>query len=139
MGGMTGVPMSKFTAAMAAGGDMTGGWKFDSADWWLEEHGLIMQQPVIPLPAGKYSVTGGRSVTAILTVKSDSTWSLDGGATIGDVTHGPCRSARYTPKSGVAGCSPKNMDPSAFPVAPGGTMPTIEGCDKQDYRVLIVT
>src|SRR4051794_40219861 len=21
------------------------GWKFDSADWWLEEHGLIMEPP----------------------------------------------------------------------------------------------
>jgi hypothetical protein len=27
---------------------------------------------------------------------------------------------------------------SAFPVAPGGVMPPVEGCNKQDYAVLIV-
>ena len=36
--------------------------------WWLEEHGLIMEPPVFPLPAGRYVVTGGRAVTAVLTV-----------------------------------------------------------------------
>src|SRR5689334_24768228 len=28
-------------------------WKFDASDWWLEEHGLIMEKPAFPLPAGK--------------------------------------------------------------------------------------
>ena len=23
-------------------------WKFDAADWWLEEHGLIMEKPSFP-------------------------------------------------------------------------------------------
>jgi hypothetical protein len=27
---------------------------------------------------------------------------------------------------------------TAFPVAPGGPMPAVEGCHKQDYEVLIV-
>ena len=27
---------------------------------------------------------------------------------------------------------------TAFPVAPGGPMPPVEGCNKQDYEVLIV-
>ena len=27
-------------------------WKFDAADWWLEEHGLIMEKPSFPLPPG---------------------------------------------------------------------------------------
>jgi len=31
-------------------------WKFDASDWWLEEHGLIMEKPTFPLPAGKYLV-----------------------------------------------------------------------------------
>ena len=26
-------------------------WKFDAADWWLEEHGLIMEKPTFPLAA----------------------------------------------------------------------------------------
>jgi hypothetical protein len=39
-------------------------WKFDASDWWLEEHGLIMEKPTFPLPAGKYLVTGGNSPTA---------------------------------------------------------------------------
>src|ERR1700755_376406 len=28
-------------------------WKFDASDWWLEEHGLIMEKPTFPLPAGE--------------------------------------------------------------------------------------
>ena len=39
-------------------------------DWWLEEHGLIMEQPDFPVPAGGYLVTGGRDTTAVLTVWS---------------------------------------------------------------------
>src|SRR6478735_7042429 len=35
-------------------------WKFDESDWWLEEHGFIMEKPSFPLPAGKYLVTGDR-------------------------------------------------------------------------------
>src|SRR6187200_3059947 len=44
-------------------------WKFDAADWWLEEHGLIMEKPSFPLPPGKYLVTGDRKVTAVLTIQ----------------------------------------------------------------------
>ena len=29
-----------------------------------QEHGLIMEKPDFPLPAGKYVVTGGRKTTA---------------------------------------------------------------------------
>jgi hypothetical protein len=36
-------------------------WKFDAADWWLEEHGLIMEKPSFPLPPGQYLVTGDRN------------------------------------------------------------------------------
>src|SRR4249920_1068161 len=43
-------------------------WKFDASDWWLEEHGLIMEKPTFPLPPGKYLVTGDRDVTTVLTV-----------------------------------------------------------------------
>src|SRR5262245_61837309 len=43
-------------------------WKFDEKDWWLEEHGLIMEKPTFPLPAGKYLVTGDRAVTSVLTI-----------------------------------------------------------------------
>src|ERR1700742_4104863 len=43
-------------------------WKFDASDWWLEEHGLIMEKPTFPLAAGKYLVTGDREVTTVLTV-----------------------------------------------------------------------
>src|SRR5271168_5636108 len=47
----------------AAGGVAPAQWKFDAADWWLEEHGLIMEKPTFPLPPGKYLVTGDRKVT----------------------------------------------------------------------------
>jgi len=49
-----------------------------------------------------------------------------------------CRSARYTPMTGDGSCSPVNVQKTAFPVTPGGTMPTVEGCKKQDYAVLFV-
>jgi len=51
----------------AAGGVAPSQWKFDPADWWLEEHGLIMEKPTFPLPPGKYLVTGDRKVTTVLT------------------------------------------------------------------------
>lgn len=118
-------------------------WKFDGSDWWLEEHGLIMEQPEFPIPPGKYVVTGGRETTALLTVHAKGNdgaqhWELDNGATLYDVTHLRCRSARYTPVAGGDACSPAKAQMSAFPVAPGGAMPPVEGCNKQDYDVLIV-
>ncbi len=80
-------------------------WKFDASDWWLEEHGLIMEKPTFPLPAGKYLVTGDRDVTTVLTVHpkdkdGNQRWELADGATLYDVTHLGCRSARYTPDEG---------------------------------------
>jgi hypothetical protein len=109
----------------------------------LEEHGLIMEQPEFPLAPGEYLVTGDREATAVLTVhptESDGTrrWDLDGGATLYDVTHLACRSARYTPAAGENSCSPAKAQMSEFPVAPGGAMPPVEGCDKLDYTVLLV-
>jgi hypothetical protein len=65
-------------------------------------------------------------------------WELDGGAKLYDVTHLPCRSARYTPVPGQAACSPERARTSDFPVKPGAAMPAIEGCVKQDYAVLFV-
>src|SRR6187431_482384 len=44
-------------------------WKFDAKDWWLEEHGLIMEKPTFPLPPGKYLVTGDRKVMTVLTIQ----------------------------------------------------------------------
>jgi hypothetical protein len=48
-------------------------------DWWLEEHGLIMEKPSFPLPAGKYMVTGDREITTELTITPDNKWSLKQG------------------------------------------------------------
>ena len=119
-------------------------WKFDSADWWVEEHGLIMEKPDFPLPAGKYLVTGDRDVTTMLTVHpkdkdGNQRWELADGAKLFDVTHLACRSARYTPQAANPNaCTPANAKQSAFPVTPGATMPPVDGCNKQDYAVLIV-
>jgi hypothetical protein len=118
-------------------------WKFDAADWWLEEHGLIMEQPDFPLPAGKYLVTGGREVTTVLTIHprggdGRQRWELADKATIWDVTHLGCRAGRYTPGKGANSCSPGNARQEAFPVLPGAAMPAVAGCNKQDYAVLIV-
>ena len=140
--GPRGVRLSSYEA-LKADGIAPAQWKFDGTDWWLEEHGLIMEQPEFPLPPGRYVVTGGRAVTAVLTVhpKGDDGvqhWQLDQGATLYDVTHLRCRSARYTPAAADKSCSPAEAPTNAFPVAPGGPMPPVEGCNKQDYDVLIV-
>ena len=141
--GPRGVKLNRYQSLKDAGGVAPGRWKFDETDWWLEEHGLIMEQPTVPLPPGKYVVTGARKVTAVLTIHpsdshGDRRWELDQGATLYDVTHLACRSARYTPAMVGASCSPANAKQTAFPVAPGGAMPPVEGCTKQDYAVLIV-
>jgi hypothetical protein len=141
--GPRGVRLDHYERLMAAGGVAPAQWKFDSSDWWLEEHGLIMEAPDFPLPAGRYVVTGGREVTTVLTVDTKAKdgsqrWALDDAATIYDVTHLRCRSARYTPATSGNACSPTKASAAAFPVAPGATMPPVEGCNKQDYAVLIV-
>ena len=141
--GPRGVRLDRYERLKAAGGVAPAQWKFDSTNWWLEEHGLIMESPQFPVTPGKYLVTGDREVTTLLTIHSkgsDGTqrWELADGATLWDVTHLACRSARYTPATGKNSCSPASAQQSAFPVRPGATMPSIEGCAKQDYAVLIV-
>jgi hypothetical protein len=140
--GPRGVELSDYKRLQDAGGVAPARWKFDGADWWLEEHGLIMEKPEFPLPPRKYRVTGGRGVTAVLTIhpvdkNGDQRWELDGGATLYDVTHLGCRSARYRPAEDGS-CSPAKARQAVFPVAPGAAMPPVEGCRKQDYSVLIV-
>ena len=141
--GPRGVKLNRYQSLKDADGVAPARWRFDETNWWLEEHGLIMEQPTVPLPPGKYVVTGARKVTAVLTIHpadghGDRRWELDQGATLHDVTHLACRSARYTPARASGSCSPANAKQTAFPVAPGGTMPPVEGCAKQDYAVLIV-
>ena len=142
--GPRGVRLDRYERLKAAGGVSPARWTFDSADWWLEEHGLIMEKPDFPLPAGKYLVTGDREVTTVLTVHprdkdGNQRWELGDRATLHDVTHLACRSARYRPAgTGGTPCSPANARQAAFPVAPGAAMPPVPGCTKQDYAVLIV-
>ena len=141
--GPRGVRLNAFEQLQASGGVAPAQWIFDSKDWWLEENGLIMEKPDFPLPPGKYVVTGDREVTAVLTIHpkdNDSTqrWELDKGATLYDVTHLPCRSARYSPASSDKSCSPSNAAQQSFPVTPGAAMPAVDGCSKQDYAVLFV-
>src|SRR5919112_1599864 len=94
--GPRGVELNSYKSLNDAGGIAPARWKFDGTDWWLEEHGLIMEQPTFPLPPGKYLVTGARDVTAVLTIHpadrhGDRRWQLDKGATLYDVTHLACR------------------------------------------------
>jgi hypothetical protein len=142
--GPRGVRLGRYEELKAAGGIAPAQWKFDSTDWWVEEHGLLMEKPDFPLPPGKYMVTGAREVTTVLTIHprdkdGNSRWELGDGAKLYDVTHLACRSARYTPPvTSKNSCSPANAQKTAFPVAPGATMPPVDGCNKQDYAVLIV-
>lgn len=138
--GPRGVWLSLFPALSAAG-FAPAGWAYDPKEWWLEEHGLIMEKPRFPLAPGQYVVTGGREVTTILTVNPPDAagaqaWSLADGATVGQVTHLACRAAVYT--SSGEPCTPDAANPSAFPVTPGATMPPVAGCKKRDYAVLFV-
>ena len=140
--GPRGCKLDRYDQLKAAGGVAPAQWKFDAADWWLEEHGLIMEKPTFPLPPGKYLVTGDRTVTSVLTIHpkdkdGNQRWELADGATIYDVTHLACRSARYTPTA-KSSCSPSNVKTTGFPVNPGAAMPAVNGCHKQDYTVLIV-
>ena len=89
--GPRGVRLGDYPRLDRSGGKAPAGWQFDKGDWWLEEHGLIMEKPDFPLPPGKYEVTGGREVTTILTVHEDERWELADGAKLYDVTHLPCR------------------------------------------------
>ena len=141
--GPRGVRLENYERLDSTKGVTPAQWTFDSKDWWLEEHGLIMEKPDFPLPAGKYMVTGDREVTATLTIyakDADGTqrWDLDKGAKLYDVTHLPCRSARYSPVTAESSCSPSKAQKSAFPVTPGALMPAVEGCKKQDFAVLFV-
>ena len=137
--GPRGVHIQDWSLLKMMGGLAPSGWKFDAQDWWLEEHGLIMEKPDFPLPSGKYMVTGGRETQAVLTVHEDGdTWDLSDGASLHDVTHLPCRSARYKPLSDPGTGSPDNAQEKDFPVTPGGPMPAVAGCSKQDYWVVFV-
>src|SRR5579871_386282 len=127
----------------AAGGVAPSQWKFDAKDWWLEEHGLIMEKPTFPLPPGKYLVTGDRDVTTVLTIHpkdkdGNQRWELADGATLYDVTHLVCRPLLEKTTTANNLCSPANVRTTGFPVNPGAAMPVVNGCRKQDYAVLIV-
>ena len=141
--GPRGVWLRNFDAHLQSrGGVAPAGWNFDSTDWWLDENGLIMEQPEFSLPAGKYIVTGDREAVAMLIVhpadaNGEMRWELGKGVKLYDVTHLPCRSARYTTPDGGS-CSPAQALQSDFPVKPGAEMPTVEGCQKQDYAVLFI-
>ncbi len=142
--GPRGVDLDDYDRLRANAGVAPARWTFDKEDWWLEEHGLIMEQPEFPLAAGRYRVTGDRKIAAVLTVDpmaSDGTqqWELDNNASIYDVTHLRCRSGRYTPTTSDGSCSPAKAKKSAFPVRPGADMPDVDGCNRQDYAVFIVT
>jgi hypothetical protein len=144
--GPRGVWLNNFEPQLVvSGGVAPANWKFDDNDWWLDENGLIMEKPEFSVPAGKYIVTGDRAKVAMLTIhpldeKGNQRWELGNGATLYDVTHLPCRTARYTPLDGsdVAACSPASAKTVDFPVTPGGPMPAVEGCHKLDYAVLFI-
>lgn len=140
--GPRGVRLDKYSELLGSG-VAPAQWKFDPANWWLEEHGLIMEQPALGVAAGRYMVTGDRAVETVLTiypkdVNGAQKWELADGATIYDVTHLRCRAARYTASAGSKACTPGMVDPNRFPVPPGDKMPLVSGCNAQDYAVLFV-
>ena len=141
--GPIGVWLRFYKLLQKAGNIAPAGWRFNINDWWLDENGLIMKAPEFPMPSGKYYVTNGEEYVSLLTVdppdsKGKQTWSLSDGKTIANVTHGPCRSTRYTPENGLGTCSPVNASLEAFPLKPGEDPPPVKGCKRKKYAVLIV-
>ena len=141
--GPIGVWLRFYQTLRKAGNIAPSGWRFNVDDWWLDENGLIMKAPQFPIPARQYYVTNGEEHISLLTVEqADSdgkqAWSLSDGKTIADVTHGPCRSARYTPEGESGTCSPANANREAFPLKPGEAPPPVLGCNRDQYSVLIV-
>jgi hypothetical protein len=141
--GPRGVRLSALEQLKANGNVAPAGWTFDPANWWLEEHGLIMEQPSPNVPAGRYLVTGDRTVQTVLTIYPKDTngkqaWELADGATLYDVTHLRCRAARYTLSAGSKACTPGMVDPNRFPMPPGDQMPLLKGCDTLDHAVLFI-
>jgi hypothetical protein len=134
--GPRGVPLASYPALSKAGHRAKAGWLFDVKDFWIEEHGRLMEPPE-PLPPGRYIVTGDREATVPLNVAANGDWKLEGGAKLVDVTHLPCRSARYVANQGED-ASPLNCAQQAFPVRPGGLMPAIRGYGHKDYAVVFV-
>ena len=141
--GPRGVRLSNFSQLVANGGVAPAQWRFDAGSWWLEEHGLVMEQPDAKVLPGRYLVTGDRIVQTTLTVhekdaSGGQAWELGYGAVLYDVTHLRCRSARYTPDKSGKACTPSSVNQDNFPVDPGAAMPAVSGCDKQDFAVLFV-
>lgn len=141
--GPIGVWLRLYKMLAKAGNVAPAGWKFDIDDWWLDENGLIMKAPEFPMPAGQYLVTNGEDLAAELTIEGPDAdgrqaWSLSHGRVLKDVTHGPCRSARYTPEGESGTCSPAKADQSVFPLAPAEPPPPVAGCKRKQYAVLIV-
>ncbi len=140
--GPRGVRLEKYNE-LAAAKTAPAGWTFDPQSWWLEEHGLIMEQPEPSVPAGRYIVTGDRAIETVLMIfpkdaNGQQRWELAEGATLYDVTHLRCRAARYTKSQGSQACTPGMVDQGRFPVPPGETMPLVKGCDAQDFAVLFI-
>ena len=141
--GPIGVWLRFYKLLQKAGNIAPAGWRFNIDDWWLDENGLIMKAPDFPMPAGKYYVTNGEEHISLLTVDPpDATgkqaWSLSDNKTIANVTHGPCRSTRYTPENGSGTCSPVNANQNVFPLKLGEDPPPVQGCKRKKYAVLIV-
>ena len=141
--GPIGVWLRFYKLLQKAGNIAPAGWRFNIDDWWLDENGLIMKAPEFPMPAGKYYVTNGEEHISLLTVEPPDTtgtqaWSLSDNKTIANVTHGPCRSTRYTPENGLGTYSPVNANQNVFPLKPGEDPPPVQGCKRKKYAVLIV-
>ena len=141
--GPRGVRLDKYDQLKANGNVAPAQWRFDPQNWWLEEHGLIMEQPAASVAAGRYLVTGDRLVETVLTIspkdaQGGQRWELADNATLYDVTHLRCRAARYTASAGSKACTPGMVDANRFPVPPGDKMPLVSGCDAQDFAVLFI-
>lgn len=141
--GPTGVWLSQYDRLIAAGRIAPTGWTFNPDDWWVDENGILMENPVFDIKPGRFVVTGNREAVAILTIHSKDEkgamrWELSDGITIEQVTHLECRAARYRPTAVARDCSPKEIDQSVFKIKPGQPMPDAAGCVKKDYTVLFV-
>jgi len=138
------VALGRFPQLLKSGGVAPDGWKFDSQDWWLEEHGLIMEPPQFPAGSGRYLVTGERELVTSLTIHPSGRPERRPPLGTRRPRHAVRRDTPGLPRSALHTRHGRQIMPASQGTTGGisggarGNMPPSPGCAQQDYAVLIV-
>lgn len=125
---------------------------FDPNSWWLQEAGLLLVPPEPLMLSGSnrdpvaqgeaatqvYRVRAMDESTGTLTVHADGRWELSHN-TLEGVTDSNGLLSHYSPADIASTCTPSSLQWDRFPLLPGEPLPSVPGCMKADYRILVVT